>query len=288
MQGVLLRFLENGELQRVGSTRPRSTNVRIIAATNRDLQQQIDAGTFRLDMYYRLNVIHIDVPPLRERREDIPLLLDHFLAINSSRYQQPKRLLTPPAIAALSRYDWPGNVRQLKNVVERVALRGPRPIELSHLPVEIIRHPRQDSRDHARTPPELMNCLPGCCRGSHSGLSFTNHSWRAISPGRTSATSCGLGFAPPAADTSCSWNCSTWRPTTTARCLGYSVNTDAMSPFNHFGQWVPWSARLSRRALTLRGERQAPSDGQFRGHRGLFRTSRVCLLRISFWCCPFH
>jgi transcriptional regulator with PAS, ATPase and Fis domain len=139
MQGVLLRFLESGEVQRVGSSRvPGRANVRIIAATNRDLQKQIDAGTFRLDVYYRLNVIQIHVPPVRERAEDVPLLLEHFLSIYSSRYEQPRRVLTAPALAALAAYPWPGNVRQLKNIVERMALRGPRPIEVSHLPPEVI------------------------------------------------------------------------------------------------------------------------------------------------------
>jgi transcriptional regulator with PAS, ATPase and Fis domain len=139
MQGVLLRFLESGEVQRVGSARvPGRSNVRIIAATNRDLQQQIEAGTFRLDVYYRLNVIQIHVPPLRERPEDVPLLLEHFLSTYSAHHQQSRRVLTGPAIAALTAYPWPGNVRQLKNVVERMALRGPRPIEASHLPPEII------------------------------------------------------------------------------------------------------------------------------------------------------
>ncbi len=138
MQGVLLRFLESGELQRVGSNRPLArANVRIIAATNRDLPEQIRAGSFRLDVYYRLNVIPVHVPALCDRSDDIPLLLAHFLAIYSSRYQQPARVLTPQALAALTAYDWPGNVRQLKNIVERIAIRDGRPIDVSHLPVEI-------------------------------------------------------------------------------------------------------------------------------------------------------
>jgi transcriptional regulator with PAS, ATPase and Fis domain len=138
MQAVLLRFLENGEVQRIGSHGgPSRTNVRIIAATNRDLRKEIEAGTFRLDVYYRLNVIEILVPPLRERAEDVPLLLDHFLSIYSSRHQQPRRTFTAAAISTLTRYSWPGNVRQLKNIVERLALRGPQPIEVSELPPEI-------------------------------------------------------------------------------------------------------------------------------------------------------
>ena len=138
MQAVLLRFLENGEVQRVGSHGgPSRANVRIIAATNRDLRREIDAGTFRLDVYYRLNVIEILVPPLRERAEDVPLLLAHFLSLYSCRHQQPRRTLSAPAISTLMAYSWPGNVRQLKNVVERLALRGPRPIEVSELPPEI-------------------------------------------------------------------------------------------------------------------------------------------------------
>ena len=150
MQRVLLRFLESGELQRVGSDRvPARANVRIVAATNRDLQQQIREGTFRLDLYYRLNVLHVHVPPLRERPEDVGLLLRHFLSIYSSHHQQPARALTAPALDALTAYHWPGNVRQLRNIIERIALRGPGPVELDDLPIEVTDDPLTGSPPRA-------------------------------------------------------------------------------------------------------------------------------------------
>src|SRR5215468_6310766 len=126
MQGSLLRFLETGEIQRVGGTSTMTrANVRIIAATNRDLHAAVAAGTFRQDLFYRLDVIHIIVPPLRERREDIPELLEHFL----DYYMRQHRTAA---------HDWPGNVRQLRNAVERMVLRstGPR-VELDDVPADL-------------------------------------------------------------------------------------------------------------------------------------------------------
>jgi DNA-binding NtrC family response regulator len=125
MQGSLLRFLETGEIQRVGATRAMTrANVRIIAATNRDLHAAVAAGTFRQDLFYRLDVIHIIVPPLRERREDIPALLEHFLEHYVRHHRLSPREWSPDAIDLLSAYDWPGNVRQLRNAVERIVLRS--------------------------------------------------------------------------------------------------------------------------------------------------------------------
>jgi transcriptional regulator with PAS, ATPase and Fis domain len=138
MQGVLLRFLETGEVQRVGSDRVQArVNVRIIAATNRDLPDQIRNGSFRLDLYYRLNVIHLRTPALRERPEDVPALLDHFLSVYSRRQQQPLPELSPAARDVLNAYRWPGNVRELKNVVERIAVRQQGRIEAADLPSDL-------------------------------------------------------------------------------------------------------------------------------------------------------
>ncbi len=140
MQGVLLRFLETGEVHRVGSDRVQArVNVRVIAATNRDLPDQIRKGTFRLDLYYRLNVIHLHTPPLRQRPEDVPLLLDRFLSIYSRRHGQPAPELSAAALEMLTAYRWPGNVRELKNVVERIAVRQQGRIEAADLPAEIFR-----------------------------------------------------------------------------------------------------------------------------------------------------
>jgi DNA-binding NtrC family response regulator len=125
MQGLLLRFIETGELQRVGGDhRPVHVDVRVIAATNRNLVDRIAAGEFREDLYYRLNVVHIKLPPLRARREDIPLLLDHFLSAEAERYRVAVARPSPEALAALVEYDWPGNVRELKNLAERLVIRS--------------------------------------------------------------------------------------------------------------------------------------------------------------------
>ena len=129
MQTLLLRFLESGEIQRIGSDQHHTTvDVRVIAATNRDLYERTQQKLFREDLYYRLNVVHLVMPPLRARREDIKLLFEHFLRVMSERYKVPVCEVTPEALAILEGYGWPGNVRELKNVAERVAraLRGTR------------------------------------------------------------------------------------------------------------------------------------------------------------------
>jgi DNA-binding NtrC family response regulator len=124
MQVVLLRFLETGEIQRVGADRPTGrVNARVIAATNRNLASRIATGDFREDLYYRLNVVHIWIPPLRERREDIPLLLRHFLGQYAAQYAVAPPRIGPDAEARLVAYGWPGNVRELRNLVERMTVR---------------------------------------------------------------------------------------------------------------------------------------------------------------------
>jgi transcriptional regulator with PAS, ATPase and Fis domain len=125
MQALLLRFLENGEIQRVGADRVQSrVDVRVIAATNRNLLERIASKDFREDLYYRLNVIHIPIPPLRARREDIPVFLQYFLRLYAERHRVPPPELAPETLARLVAYDWPGNVRELKNVAERLIVRG--------------------------------------------------------------------------------------------------------------------------------------------------------------------
>jgi len=139
MQGLLLRFLETGELQKVGADGSgRIVNVRVIAATNRDLREMIKQGTFREDLFYRLNVIHIVVPPLRDRREDIPVLATQFLTQFSATSRSGITGVSPEAMKALTEYSWPGNVRELENVIERlvVTVTGPL-IEVDHLSSEI-------------------------------------------------------------------------------------------------------------------------------------------------------
>jgi transcriptional regulator with GAF, ATPase, and Fis domain len=138
MQSLLLRFLETGELQKVGSERTaRTVDVRVIAATNRNLVEMIEQGQFREDLFYRLNVIHIVVPPLRDRREDIPLLVDQFLEqFTGNGYVV--RAIAPEAIGALVNYSWPGNVRELENVIERLVVLGRQEVvKLEDLPPNI-------------------------------------------------------------------------------------------------------------------------------------------------------
>jgi transcriptional regulator with GAF, ATPase, and Fis domain len=138
MQALLLRFLENGEIQRVGSDRANSVvNVRVIAATNRNLLERIADKNFREDLYYRLNVIHVPIPPLRERREDIPALFTYFAASYSRKHRLELPVVPPDVMTRLAAYEWPGNIRELKNVVERLVIRSQGTIGLSDLPREI-------------------------------------------------------------------------------------------------------------------------------------------------------
>jgi transcriptional regulator with GAF, ATPase, and Fis domain len=121
LQGKLLRVLQEGNFERVGQERTRAVDVRVIAATNRDLKQEVQRGRFREDLYFRLNVFPIETVPLRERREDIPLLAQHFLTREGKALKSNLRLSEGDA-RRLARYDWPGNVRELQNVIERAAI----------------------------------------------------------------------------------------------------------------------------------------------------------------------
>jgi DNA-binding NtrC family response regulator len=127
MQAKLLQVLDAGDLRRVGSTRTIRVNVRILAATNKDLAQEVRAGRFRQDLHYRLNVINVSVPPLRQRKEDVPLLIEHFLHQFRLPGQQAK-LVSEEASAFLVDYPWPGNVRELANTIERLVILSPGPV----------------------------------------------------------------------------------------------------------------------------------------------------------------
>jgi transcriptional regulator with PAS, ATPase and Fis domain len=153
MQGLLLRFLETGELQKVGADRVLGrVDVRVIAATNRNLRDMIDQGTFREDLFYRLNVIHLLVPPLRERPEDVPVLIDHFLKYFTRSDVYIARELSPDALELLRRYTWPGNVRELENVIERLVVTGRTPlIRQEDLPIEIRTY-----QDTGRRPKDVV------------------------------------------------------------------------------------------------------------------------------------
>jgi transcriptional regulator with GAF, ATPase, and Fis domain len=134
MQAKLLRVLQEQELERIGDTRTRKVSVRIIAATNRDLMKEVDEGRFRHDLFYRLSVFPIEVPPLRERSEDIAPLSAHFVRQSARRMNRPEPPISKAALSQLASYDWPGNVRELQNAIERAIILwqgGPLTFDLS-------------------------------------------------------------------------------------------------------------------------------------------------------------
>jgi DNA-binding NtrC family response regulator len=142
-QGDLLRVLEDGAFRMVGGTTLQRVNVRIVVATNKKLQDAVAAGTFREDLYYRLQIVPIVVPPLRERVEDIPLLIESFLAHFTSKHKRHNKALSAEALQLCQRYPWPGNVRQLRNTVERLVITCPRgTVEVDDLPDFLHAHDR--------------------------------------------------------------------------------------------------------------------------------------------------
>jgi len=147
LQAKLLHALESGEVRPVGATKARAVDVRVVAATHRELPAAVAAGTFREDLLYRLDVVAIVIPALRDRREDVPALVEHFLGDARRRYpQSPVRRLSPAALAALARRAWPGNVRELANVVEKLVLFGRgEEIAAAELPAE----PRPEAAEPA-------------------------------------------------------------------------------------------------------------------------------------------
>jgi transcriptional regulator with PAS, ATPase and Fis domain len=139
MQAVLLRYAESGELQSIGAHVPELTDIRLITATNRDLRARIASGAFREDLYYRLNVIQIAIPPLRDRPDDIGPLFEYYLRLAYVSRGENHPELTASARDVLATYAWPGNIRELKNIAERLALRGlERPVEPADLPTELL------------------------------------------------------------------------------------------------------------------------------------------------------
>src|SRR5436853_877229 len=139
LQAKLLRVLQEREIERVGGTRPVTIDVRFIAATNTNLKEAVGRGAFRDDLYYRLNVVPVVVPPLRERIQDVPLLVDHFIRRDNRRFHKRIDGLSPEALAALQAYRWPGNVRELMNVIERCVVLAEGPvIQLNDLPLDVL------------------------------------------------------------------------------------------------------------------------------------------------------
>jgi two-component system nitrogen regulation response regulator NtrX len=140
-QSKVLRTLDEGRFTPVGREEPVTVDVRVIAATNKDLEEEISRGNFREDLFYRLNVVPFYVPPVRERKEDIPLLARHFLREFSSQYSRRTKEITDDAIDVLLRYSWPGNVRELRNVIERIVIMNPtvHKLDRKHLPPLLYR-----------------------------------------------------------------------------------------------------------------------------------------------------
>jgi DNA-binding NtrC family response regulator len=140
LQAKFLRAIQEREVVPLGSTRPIAVDVRLIAATNREIDAEVEAGRFRRDLFYRLNVVRIELPPLRARRDDVPVLVDHFISRYSKQYDVAPKTVAADALACLQAYDWPGNVRELQNVVERVfALSGADTLTLGDLPATLRR-----------------------------------------------------------------------------------------------------------------------------------------------------
>jgi len=147
LQSKLLRILQEQEFERVGGTETLKVNVRIIAATNADLQKKIEDGTFREDLFYRISVFPIHLPPLRERKDDIPLLVDHFFRAHSTAMNKKFNGISSDALNLMIKYNWPGNVRQLQNVVERCCVMTPenKTVDVRHLPQELTKNISQST-----------------------------------------------------------------------------------------------------------------------------------------------
>jgi DNA-binding NtrC family response regulator len=159
IQVKLLRVLQEREFERLGGTKTLKVDVRLLAATNRDLRAALEEGTFREDLYYRLNVVPIDIPPLREHKEDIPDLVTHFLVCFAQEHQREISGITPAALKLLMEYHWPGNVRQLENTVERA--------------VALARGPMIEAEDvHLDTPASRAGSTPGDAATTASGMPF--------------------------------------------------------------------------------------------------------------------
>ncbi len=201
MQVKLLRVLQESEFERVGGIKTIKVDVRLVTATNRDLLAEVGAGAFREDLFYRLNVVPIHIPPLRERREDIPLLADHFITKFNDRLKKEIAAITPEAIERLVAYQWPGNIRELENLMERTILfcEGPE-IRVSDLPPEVAgapapqtaasRGPRPWAKRPCAPPPSHSRRRSGRRPSGSSASSFSGRSTpRAATSPRRPASS---------------------------------------------------------------------------------------------------
>jgi transcriptional regulator with PAS, ATPase and Fis domain len=170
MQALLLRFLETGEIETIGGTGARThVDVRVITATNRNLQEGVVAGTFRQDLFYRLNVLHVHISPLRERATDIEQLLRHYVALHAAQHGLPAPGFSDAALAILTSYVWPGNVRELRNVVEQLVLRA-----------------KTDMIEPDQLNAEIAGTGPTCARGNVSHHSRVQEMLRRVMTGKES------------------------------------------------------------------------------------------------------
>jgi len=158
LQAKLLRVLQEREIERIGSNKPIKVDIRVISATNTNLEDAVIRGKFRQDLYFRLNVVPITIPPLRERREDIPLLAKHFLNKFNMAFNKKIPGFTEKAMDGLTKYHWPGNIRELENLIERIVvlLPGNEQIDLKDIPLEILMDSGQDIQD---LEPEKMGLI---------------------------------------------------------------------------------------------------------------------------------
>jgi DNA-binding NtrC family response regulator/tetratricopeptide (TPR) repeat protein/transposase len=191
VQPKLMRFLQEGEIQPLGETKPLRTDVRILAATNTDLERAVEDGRFREDLFHRLNIIRIHVPPLRDRREEIPVLASHFLDHFLSRSGKRGVVMTQEAVDALGEFDWPGNVRQLRNEIERVVAyaNDGEFLSLEHFSPEVA-HPRRQAR------PDRGASFAAAYSG---GLSSTGREYHSNGGGRMAANNGQRDRTEPAA-----------------------------------------------------------------------------------------
>lgn len=158
LQPKLLRLLENGTYMRVGDTKEQTADIRLITATNRNLKQEVDRGHFRDDLYYRIAVFHIELPPLRERTEDIPLLTTHYLEFYNSKTDKKITSISKEAMSVMQRCVWQGNVRELKNTIERaVILEDTNAITVSSLPVSMLQHSSSETNSFQLSDVEKMH-----------------------------------------------------------------------------------------------------------------------------------
>jgi len=196
LQSKLLRVLQEGQYERVGEERTRTVDVRIIAATNRDLPKDVEAGRFRQDLYYRLNVFPIKVVPLREHKEDIPPLAAHFLDKAIHKLKSPPARLAPAHLAQLQNYDWPGNVRELQNMIERaliLAQNGVLWFDLPDNPRPTAAMPDRGPRN-VTNPPTILSDLELRRRERENVLAaLEKTSWKIHGPGGTAEL---LGVKP--------------------------------------------------------------------------------------------